>query len=371
MTSISPRPVPPPVEGTVASGFEPVRDAFNEVVAAQPGSGASLAAWHDGQWVASLYGGWADSGRTRPWTPDSLVMPYSVTKPFAAVCALVLADRGLLDLDAAMQRYWPQLRAAATVRQVLSHQAGLVVLDEPKPTELFYDWAAMCAALEQQEPRWEPGTAHGESALFFGHLVGELVRRIDGRSLGRFLYDEVCGPRGLAFFVGLDDTTLHRAVDLTGLDARFREELTSGRSALYRQAMGNPPGALDHDVVNGTRWRCAQVPAVNGHGTAESVAGFFAALLTGDLLSPAVLAELATAHCSGPDAVMGGESAWGLGVGVDEDGFGMGGTGGSVGWASKQGGYTFAFLTGHVGTHDRADLLENAVRQCLNLAPLS
>ncbi|HYO33351.1 MAG TPA: serine hydrolase domain-containing protein, partial [Nocardioidaceae bacterium] len=224
---------------------------------------------------------------------------------------------------------------------------------------------------EQQEPRWEPGTAHGESALFFGHLVGELVRRIDGRSLGRFLYDEVCGPRGLTFFVGLDDTTLHRAVDLTGLDARFREELTSGRSALYRQAMGNPPGALDHDVVNGTRWRCAQVPAVNGHGTAESVAGFFAALLTGDLLSPAVLAELATAHCSGPDAVMGGESAWGLGVGVDEDGFGMGGTGGSVGWASKQGGYTFAFLTGHVGTHDRADLLENALRQCLNLAPLS
>jgi CubicO group peptidase (beta-lactamase class C family) len=370
--SSTPQPsVSPPIEGTVASGFEPVQDAFAEVVAAQPDSGASLAAWHDGRWVASLYGGWADSARTRPWMADSLVMPYSVTKPFAAVCALMLVDRDLLALDAPMQRYWPQLRAATTVRQVLSHQAGLVVLDDPQPTDLFYDWAAMCAALERQEPCWEPGTAHGESALFFGHLVGELVRRIDGRSLGRFLHEEVCGPRGLDFLIGLHDTAQDRAVDLTGLDDGFRTELTAGRSALYQQAMGNPPGALDPDVVNGTRWRSSQVPAVNGHGTAESVAGFYAALLTGDLLSPTVLAELATSHCSGPDAVMGSNSSWGLGVGADEDGFGMGGTGGSVGWASTQGGYAFAFLTGHVGNHDRADLLEQVLRQCLNLPPLS
>jgi len=147
------------VQGTVAAGFEPVREVFADAVAASPGTGAAFAAWHDGAWVADLWGGYADAARTRPWREDTLVMPYSVTKPFAAVCVLVLADRGLVDLDAPMTTYWPALPGGATVRQVLAHTCGHVLLDAPQPEEAFYDWDLMCAALEQQQPTW-----HGSCA---------------------------------------------------------------------------------------------------------------------------------------------------------------------------------------------------------------
>ena len=125
-----------------------------------------------------------------------LVQPYSVSKPFAAVCALRLAEAGRLDLEAPVQRYWPGFRAPATVRQVLSHQAGVVALDRPVPTAAFYDWDYRCGLLAAQEPSWPPGTGYGESALFYGHLVGELVRRVDGRSIGRFLREEISGRTG-------------------------------------------------------------------------------------------------------------------------------------------------------------------------------
>src|SRR4029079_4221905 len=119
-------------------------------------------------------------------------------------------------------RYWPELRAAATVRDVLAHRSGLVVLDDEAPEEAFYDWQLMCSLLARQEPAWDPGTAQGESALFYGHLLGEVVRRVDGRSLGTFLREEGCGPLGLDFQVGLGDAELGRVAYLTGFDATFR-----------------------------------------------------------------------------------------------------------------------------------------------------
>jgi CubicO group peptidase (beta-lactamase class C family) len=359
------------VEGETAPGFEPVRDALREVLSEQPGTGAAMAAWHDGRWVARLHGGFADAARTMPWRPDGIVMPYSVTKPFAAVCLLMLVDRGLVDLDAPMQTYWPELVTPASVRQVLSHQAGLVALDDPLPTEAFYDWDGLCTALAAQEPQWTPGEGHGESALFYGHLVGEVVRRVDGRSVGTFLREEVCGPRGIDFAVGLTAGDQARAVELTGLgDASFRRDVLGGRTPLYQRAANNPPGAWDQAVVNSPAWRAAEIPAVNGHGTASAVCGLYVALLDSTLFSRSLRDEMATAHCSGPDAVMGGDTAWGLGVAVDPDGFGMGGTGGNLGWASLVGGYAYAFLTGTVGTHERSDLLENTLRACLGVPPL-
>jgi CubicO group peptidase (beta-lactamase class C family) len=357
------------VHGGVAEGFGAVREAFAGVVAARPGTGAAMAAWHDGRWVARLHGGWADAGRTRPWRADSIVMPYSVSKPFAAVALLVLVERGRVDLDAPVRRYWPGFTADATVRQLLSHQAGVVAVDEPLPSEAFYDWDRLCAALARQEPSWPPGDGGGESALFYGHLVGEVARRVDGRSLGTLLRDEVCRPLGLDVAVGLDAPARRRAVELTG-DEAFTAQVAAERTPLYRRATTNPPGAFDTLVVNGDRWRAAEVPAVNAHGTAEGFCGLFAALLSGRLLTPALRAELATAHWSGRDAVMGHDAAWGLGVGVDDDGFGMGGTGGSVAGASTAGGYAYAFVTGSLGTHDRADAVEDALRGCLGLPPL-
>src|SRR5690349_17267781 len=205
-----------PMGGSVQPGFEGVREVFADVLRQQPGTGAGVAAWHAGQWVVDLWGGWAD--HSTPWAEDTLVMPYSVTKPFAAMPALLLADRGELDLDAPVQDYWPEMVARTTTRQLLSHHAGLVVLDEDLPSEAFLDWEGLCAHLAGQQPSWGPGTASGESALFYGHLVGEVVRRVDGRTPGQYLRDEVCGPLGLDFHIGLDDGEITRVADLTGLE---------------------------------------------------------------------------------------------------------------------------------------------------------
>jgi CubicO group peptidase (beta-lactamase class C family) len=254
------------------------------------------------------------------------------------------------------------------VRQLLAHQAGVVALDAPAATELFYDWEAMCGRLAAQPPAWEPGTAHGESALFYGHLVGELVRRIDGRSVGSFLRDEVCGPLGLDFAIGLSPIDQRRAVEITGLDEGFRAPV-AGEPELYRRAISNPPGARDAAVVNSQRWRAAEIPAINGHGTARGIAGFYAALLEGTPLTAELLAEATTVQASGIDRVFGEPNAFGLGFGIDENGFGMGGLGGSYGGASRHG-YAIAFLTGSMGSFDRATSVENALRSCLGLAPL-
>jgi CubicO group peptidase (beta-lactamase class C family) len=355
-----------PLDGHVAPGYEPVREVFADVVAGSRGTGAAVAVWHAGAWVVDLWGGFADAGRSRPWTRGSIVMPYSVTKPFAAVCVLVLADRGLVDLDSPVSAYWPGFTADATVRQVLAHQAGVVVLDDDLPTEALYDDRRMCEVLAAQAPTWEPGTAHGEAALVYGHLLGELVRRVDGRSLGTFLREEVCGPRGLDFHVGLGDAELGRAVDLTGYDADFRRAW-DGYGPLMHRALGNPPGALDPAVVCSEAWRRAEIGAVNGHGTARAVAGLYVELVHGGLLSPALLGEMTRPHAVGPDRVLGSKASWGLGVGVDPDGFGMGGVGGSYGWWCTSGEYAFAFLTGWIGDPDRGDRVEEPVREALGL----
>ncbi len=349
--------------GAVAAGFESVRDAFTNVLAEQRGTGAALAVWHGGSWIVDLWGGTASADGTRAWERDSIVMPYSVSKPFAAMCALLLVDRGLLDLDAPVQQYWPEFTAPATVRQILSHQAGVVALDAPAPTEVFYDWDRLCALLAAQQPAWPPGTAHGESALFYGHLVGEIVRRIDGRRVGRFMLEELCAPLGLDFAFGLTPEEQRRAVELTcmsELDAPLASDL-------YRRATSNPPGSRDRDVVNSAAWRAAEIPAINGHGSARGIAGLYAALLRGEVLSAPLLREATTAQCSGMDAVFGQENAWGLGFGVDADGYGMGGLGGSYGGASTRGGYAIAFVTGTMGTHDRGERVENALREHLGL----
>lgn len=359
------------IQGTVEPRFETVRGVFEQVVDRSPGTGSAVAVWYDGTWVVDLWGGYADAARTRPWVRDSIVMPYSVTKPFVAVCALVLADRGLLRLDDAMSTYWPELRAGDfTVRQVLSHASGLVLLDEPAPTEALYDWDRLCDLLAAQEPLWAPGEGIGEAALVYGHVVGELVRRVDGRRLGDFLRDEVCEPLFLDFHVGVPEQDLDRVVELTGFDEEFRRRGEAGDRLMLR-ALSNPPGALDAGVVNSRAWRTAQIPAVNGHGTARAVAGLFAALATGRVLPPAMVRELSTVTAEGVDAVVGAPMTWGLGVSVDvADGWGMGGTGGSFGWWSEAGRYAIGFVTGHVAGHDRGELVENAVRSVLGLAPV-
>ena len=291
-------------------------------------------------------------------------MPYSVTKPFAALCGLVLADRGLVDLDAPLSSYWPELLAPTTLRQVLSHQSGLALLERPAPEEAFYDWDLMCRLVAEQPPLWEPGTACGESALLYGHQIGEVVRRVDGRTLGTFLRDEICAPHGLDFHVGVPTSDLARVADLTGFDDEFlrRGDEASGDAAGAGQPARRPrSGRRELRLAGGG----PRSPAVNGHGTARSVAGLYVALREGRLLSAGLTEEMTSVAASGVDRVLGEPAEWGLGVALDVDGFGMGGVGGSFGWWSTEGDYAIGFLTGVIADHDRATRVDNAVRACL------
>ena len=275
------------------------------------------------------------SGAASPYRPEPAVVTRQHRHGPTGHQALRGADRpgpgrsGLLDLDAPA----PLVAGAPDGRL---GPAGAVAPGRarracrPRPHVALLRLGRPCARLAGEEPLWESGTAIGESALFYGHLVGEVVRRADGRAPGAFLREEVCGPAGLDFAIGLDDRRLPRAVDLTGLDAPewARDAPDPDRSA----GPCSTRRALDGAVVNSAAFRRAEVPAINGHGTARAIAGLYAALLEGRLLSPALRDEAASAQASGVDRVMGGEErAGGLGFAVEPDGLGMGGVGGSVG----------------------------------------
>jgi CubicO group peptidase (beta-lactamase class C family) len=356
----------------VEPGFEPVREAFAEGFAGGGELGASVAAVVDGTLVVDLWGGTADDAE-RPWDRETLVNVFSVTKPLAAACLLVLVDRGCVRLDDPVARWWPEFAAAGkaevTVRQVLAHQAGLDSFGEPLAVDDLVDWGRATALLAGSPPRWPPGSTHGEHAAYYGHLVGELVRRADGRSFGRFLRDELARPWQLDFHVGLEPDELRRVADVVDPGGGLRREALAAPEP-YRLALDNPPAMLEPDVVNSQRWREAQIPAVNGHGTARAIARFYAGLAAGGvldgvrLLSEGVVAQLLEPQHDGEDEVLGRRVAWGLGVQVDAEGFGLGGLGGSAGWWSARG-FAFGYATRRLGTHERAEAVDAAVAGCL------
>lgn len=350
------------ISGSVAPGFEGVFDAFSSCLLERGETGASFAAFVDGRLVVDLWGG---DGVER----DSLVHVYSCTKPLAAFCVLVLVDRGALRLDSRVASVWPEFGAAGkdgvTVRQLLSHQAGLAALRSPQPTEVLFDWDRLSALLAAEAPWWEPGTAHGEHALFYGHLCGELVRRVDGRSLGTFWREEVAQPWSLDVHIGLGAAERVRTIDLVG-------EIGPGEGELYRLAVSNPPGARDLAVVNSEAWRAAEIPAINGHATATGLARFFAGLLGGGeldgvrLVAEATVAAMTAGELTAVDKVFGEEVTWGLGVWVEPDGFGMGGLGGSLAMADPELGIAEAYVTRAMGDHDRADAMDAALRSAVD-----
>ncbi len=314
---------------------------------------------------------WAGDG----WERDTIVNTYSVSKPFAAVCAVLLVDRGALDLDARVVRYWPEYGQAGkertTVRQLLSHQAGLVALREPLPAEALFDWERICSALAAEEPWWEPGIQIGEHALFFGHLVGELVRRIDGRPLGRFFAEEVAAPWGLDFHFGLGAAEQARCAEVLDEAGAFKASVLADPRPLLVPSLDNPPGALDVEVVNSAAYRAALVPAINGHASARGIARFYALLAVGGagLLRPETVDEMLRMQAAGHDVLLGDERSWGLGLHAREpDGwFGMGGIGGYTGSGRQRDGPAvgYGYVTRVLGTHDRSDACEDALDACL------
>jgi len=352
------------IHGSCPPRFEKVREIFAQGFETGAELGASVCFVRDGEVLIDLWAGHMDREKTRPWTRDTLVNLYSTTKGMAALCAHMLIERGKLELDAPVATYWPEFAAKGKeripVRWILSHQAGLAAPRRRVTVDELFAWHPFVAALAEQEPWWEPGTKHGYHALTFGHLVGELVRRVDGRSIGTFFRDEVARPLGADFHIGFGPEHDARTSELFGdlfpsdlppavlegpLGAFFRD--MKDPSTLTGAAFGNP--ALGDGLVNTRRWRAAELPAVNGHGTAHSLARIYGVLARGGeqdgvhLLTPASIARAREEHAFGPDAVLAGmPMRFGLGFMLRQDlmplspnpgAFGHPGAGGSVGMA--------------------------------------
>lgn len=354
--------------------FEPVRDHFHDLLASGRESGASLTVWYDGRPVLDLVGGSrsGDGPSGEPWRPDTLVNVYSVGKPVVALCLLMLVDRGLVDLDAPVERYWPEFRTPATVRQALSHTAGLPAFPVPRPATAVTDWTLLAGDLAAADPEWTPGSLAAEHAWTYGHLVGELVRRVDGRGVGRFLADEIAGPWQLDLGFGLADADQRRCADLRYGDPQWPIRKLGEPGSLRARAMGNPAGGLDLAVLNSPLWRGAEMPAVNLHATANGLARLYAGLLAGGVLdgvrlfSPELVAEATRVQYDGTDVLLDRQVRWTLGMQWEPDGsWGMGGLGGSSAWADPERGYTIGYATGRLADHDRVDELAEAVHSCL------
>jgi len=342
----------PPLSGRTAPRFAPVRDAFADLLATGVETGAALTVVHEGRVVVELYGGWRDTGRTREWTADTLVNTFSVGKPVVALCLLHLVDRGRVGLDEPVARYWPGFRTPATVRQVLSHTAGLPVFPVARTADDLADWDLLTGDLAGAEADWPPGSSAAEHALTYGHLVGELVRRVDGRTPGRYLAEEIAGPWRLDLGFGLDAAARRRCAELEYGEPGWAARILGDPAGLRARAVGNPAGCLDLSVVNGAEWRGSEFPAVGLHATATGVARCYAGLLAGGVLdgvrlfSADTVAEAVTAQYAGPDQLLARPVRWTLGMQLDDDGsWGMSGIGGSCGYADPVRGYAFGYVT--------------------------
>ncbi|WMD06825.1 serine hydrolase [Streptomyces sp. FXY-T5] len=362
------------VHGHCDPRFTAVRKAFEENFRERGELGAAVAVTVGGETVVDLWGGWADAARSRPWERDTLVNVWSTTKGPVALCAHILADRGLLDLDAPVAVYWPEFAAAGKekvlVRHLLSHRAGLAGLREPHSLEQLFDWELTTQRLAATEPWWEPGTRSGYHALTYGHLVGEVVRRVSGLRPGAFLAREVTGPLGVDFRIGLPERDYGRAAELV------RPAVTaSDQAAVFAQlapatvaALTNP--AVSADGANTPGWRAAEIPAANGHGTARAVAALYGVFAGRGaygghrVLSPEAVERVREGQGGCRDLVLGAgfehETEVGLGLwlsgpdgsyGPNPRAFGHDGFGGSCGLADPEAGVSLGYVMNRMGPH--------------------
>jgi CubicO group peptidase (beta-lactamase class C family) len=360
------------VHGTVVPGYERLREVFAGLLAAGRETGAALTVLRNGEPVAVLHGGWRDAARQHPWTDRTLVNVYSAGKPLIALAVLVLVDRGMLSLDDPIARHWPQFAANGkgdtTVRHALTHTAGLPGFPVPRDASAFGDWDLLCADLAGAAPQWTPGTVAAEHALTYGHLLGELVRRVDGRSPGRFVAEEIARPWGLDLGFGLDTADRDRCAELEYDHPDWPARTLGTVGSVRERALRSPTGTRDLATVNGAAWRAAEVPAVNLHATATGLARMYAGLLAGGvldghrLLDPALASAAVSAQHDGPDLMLEQRVVWGFGVQVEDDGtWGMGGLGGNAGWADPATGHAIGYVTRRLGDFDRVDELDSAL----------
>jgi CubicO group peptidase (beta-lactamase class C family) len=275
-----------PVSGRVEVGFEPVRAAFEKNFRRQAEVGAAVHVTVDGVTVVDLWGGAADSAARRAWQADTLVNVWSTTKGWLALAMHILAERGLLDFDAPVARYWPEFaqkgKEGVLIRHILTHTAGLPAPSLKVPDEAVYDWNTMINALEQSELFWEPGTKCGYHAATFGWLNGEVLRRITGVSVGEFLCSEIAGPLGADTFIGLSRSEQERTAETIppGVVGALVFRMATGLGGRAKaMAFNNPRRPLQ--AANTTRWREAEIPSSNGHASARGLARIYTILALG------------------------------------------------------------------------------------------
>ncbi|KUJ66160.1 esterase [Streptomyces albus subsp. albus] len=385
------------VQGTVADGFEPVRDAFAENFARRGERGAALALYLHGRKVADLWGGTKDADGAEPWTRDTAQVVRSATKGVAAAVPLLLHQRGQLDLDARVSRYWPEFKAhgkeRVLVRHLLSHRAAVPVLDTPLTPAEARDGVSGPAAVAAQPPAWEPGTEHGYHAQTYSWTVGELVRRVTGRTIGRWVAEEIARPLGLGLWIGLPDAERPRVGRIGDVPApappasagprlrpkRSVTEAYQDPDSLTRRAFGAIAPTPDENDPDYLR---TELAASSGVATADGLARFYAALIDQvpfgrRLFAPATLTMARTEESAGPDRVLVVNTRFGLGYMLHSPSspllgpgsFGHPGRGGSLAFADPESGLGFGYVTNGmqrgVTADPRAQALVRAVRKVL------
>ena len=374
-----------PIAGTVATGFEAVRDVFESNFHDDVEVGASFCVMRQGEPLVDLWGGFRDPGAAQPWQRDTLVNVYSTTKGIAALAFATLVEDGLLDFDDPVRDYWPELRAASdglTVAQLLSHQAGLCGIDEPLSVPDLFDWARMCRLLENQAPLWTPGTEAGYHAVTWGYLPGELCRRLTGESLGTRLAERLSLPLAAEFHLGLPMHLSDRVAPMIGPNRARRQPDVSAFAgvkmpALYPIALQNPV-IRPYQDASSSAWQQAEIAAANGQGNARGIASIYSAAVDDRLFSRSTLTALTRQRVGlRPDLVLGRPMRRGAGVILNTDGmfgpapdaFGHSGAGGSTGFADLVNGigigYAMNQMQFNLNEDSRGGRLIRAVYDCL------
>ena len=311
--------------GFTHDGFENVQKAFEENFNNGSDVGASFCATRNGETVVDLWGGYADPARTRPWVKDTIVNVYSTTKTMTALTALLLADRGKLDFDAPVARYWPEFAANGKERikvsHLMSHSAGLSGWKEKITKSDLYDWEKATSLLAAQAPFWEPGTAPGYHAMTQGYLVGEVIRRIDGRTVGTVFREEIAEPLGADFHIGLPASEDSRVAELIPPPPGQAVGDQPDMSERVRTMSTNP--GVDVAETKTRAWRGAEIPAAGGTGNARSIAEIHAILANAGVakgkrfMSEAGCRKALELQIEGTDLVMNVPARFGMGFGLN------------------------------------------------------
>lgn len=350
--------------GTTDTRFRPVEDAFRENFERFPEVGAALCVYAEGKPVVDVWGGFRDGARTLPWERDTVVNVWSTTKGMVATCAARLAGEGKLALDAPVVNYWPEFAQAGmdgvTVRHLLSHRAGLPAFHAPMPMGAMSDWDAMTTALAAEELWWTPGEKHGYHAFTYGFLAGEVIRRVTGKTVRDYVRDEIAGPLGIDFQIGIPEVDDARCAECL-FDATppasndWLAVAMADPNSVTSKTLMNPPDPFMPGYINTPPWRRAQVPAANGHATATAIARLYGCLSLGGALdgarivTPEALADSTREQASGADAVLTLDLRWASGFGLNAPGVALGPNMGTFAHSGAGGSLGFADPDAHIG----------------------